>query len=108
MNADAVIAAFRLRPEQRAALQRDALPTAFHASTPLVKIIFWVVIILFVLLLVRCSQGSGAADCRQTRDTFGEASQEYQSCLASQRSGTGYHTGGGAFGGFSSGGGGHK
>jgi Domain of unknown function (DUF4178) len=108
LNADAVIAAFRLKPEQRAALQRDALPTAFHASTPLVKIIFWVVIILFVLLLVRCGQGSGAADCRQTRDTFGEASQEYQSCLASQRGGAGYRTGGGAFGGFSSGGGGHK
>jgi hypothetical protein len=108
LSADAVVAAFRMKPEQRAALQRDALPTAFHASTPLAKIIFWIVIILFVLLLVRCSQGSGAADCRQTRDTFGEASQEYQSCLANQRSGTGFHTGGGAFGGFSTGGGGHK
>lgn len=107
LSADAVLAAFRLPPEQRAALQRDALPTAFHASTPLAKIIFWAVIILLVLLLVRCSQGSGPGDCSQVRNTFGSASQEYQSCLNSRRSGSGYGTGGGAFGGFSSGGG-HK
>ena len=37
----------------------------------------------------------------------GDASQEYQSCLNNQRSGSGYRSGGGAFGGFSSGGG-HK
>ena len=107
LSADTVVAAFRMKPEQRAALQRDALPTAFHASTPLAKIIFWIIIILIVLLLVRCSQGSGAADCNQVRTTYGEASQEYQSCLNSRRSGTGYGTIGGAFGGFSTGGG-HK
>jgi hypothetical protein len=41
------------------------------------------------------------------KNTFGEASQEYQSCLNNRRSGSGYRSGGGAFGGFSSGGG-HK
>ena len=107
MTADAVMAAFRLAPAQRAALQRDALPTAFNSSSLLAKIFFWIFIVLVVLLLFRCSTGGGASDCRDTRDTFGEASQEYQNCLNSQRSGGGFRTGGGAFGGFSSGGG-HK
>ena len=43
----------------------------------------------------------------EVKNTFGDASQEYQSCLNNQRSGGGFRTGGGAFGGFSSGGG-HK
>jgi len=107
LSADTVVAAFRLKPEQRAALQRDALPTAFHSSSPLAKIIFWIFIIFLILLVVRCSESSGPGDCTQTRNTFGAASQEYQRCLASQRSGTGFRTGGGAFGGFSTGGG-HK
>jgi hypothetical protein len=64
-------------------------------------------LIAVVLLLFRCGSGGVAADCSQTRNTFGDASQEYQNCLNSQRSGGGYRSGGGAFGGFSSGGG-HK
>ena len=71
------------------------------------KIIFWVFIFVVVLVLFRCGDGGGTSDCTETRNTFGEASQEYQSCLNSQRSGGGYRTGGGSFGGFSSGGG-HK
>ena len=107
LSADAVQAAFRLAPAQRAALQRDALPTAFHASSKLAKIIFWVFIVILVLMLFRCGDGSGPGDCSEVRNTFGDASQEYQSCLNNQRSGSGYRSGGGAFGGFSSGGG-HK
>jgi hypothetical protein len=106
LSADAVLNAFRLGPAQRAALQRDALPTTFKGSL-IGKIFFWIFIVLLVLLLFRCSGGGGAADCSETRNTFGDASQEYQNCLNSQRSGSGYRGGGGAFGGFSSGGG-HK
>ena len=58
-------------------------------------------------MLFRCGSGGGAGDCSETRNTFGDASQEYQNCLNSQRSGGGYRSGGGSFGGFSSGGG-HK
>ena len=59
-------------------------------------------------MLFRCGSGGGPGDCSETRNTFGDASQEYQNCLASQRSGSGgYRSGGGSFGGFSSGGG-HK
>jgi hypothetical protein len=46
-------------------------------------------------------------DCSDIRTTFGEASNEYQQCLRGSRSGTGIRTGGGSFGGYSSGGG-HK
>lgn len=106
LSADAVLNAFRLAPDQRAALQRDSLPTTFKGSL-LGKIFFWMFIVVLVLLLFRCGGGGGAGDCSETRNSFGEASQEYQNCLNSQRSGSGYRSGGGSFGGFSSGGG-HK
>jgi endogenous inhibitor of DNA gyrase (YacG/DUF329 family) len=106
LSADQVLNAFRLAPDKRAALQRDALPTTFKGSL-IGKIFFWIFIVLLVLLLFRCSGGGGAGDCSQTRTTFGDASQEYQNCLNNQRSGGGYRGGGGSFGGFSTGGG-HK
>ena len=101
LSAETVLNAFRLAPDKRAALQRDALPTTFKGSL-LGKIFFWIFIVILVLLLFRCSSGGGAGDCSQTRNTFGDASQEYQNCLNSQRSGSGYRSGGGSFGGFSS------
>ena len=106
LTADTVLNAFRLPADKRAALQRDSLPTTFKGSL-LGKIFFWMFIVALVLLLFRCGSGGGPGDCSETRRTFGDVSQEYQNCLASQRSGSGYRSGGGAFGGFSSGGG-HK
>ena len=107
LAADAVMKAFKLAPDQAAALQRDALPTSFNAASLLAKVFLWVFIVIVVLLLFRCGGGSGAGDCSDTRATFGAASAEYQNCLNSQRSGSGYRSSGGAFGGYSSGGG-HK
>ena len=104
LTADAVLKAFRLAPDKSAALQRDATPTSGNAASLLAKIFFWVFLIVVLLMMFRCSDDS--PDCDSVRSTYGEASQEYQNCLASQRSG-GYRTGGGSFGGFSSGGG-HK
>jgi hypothetical protein len=106
LAADTVLQAFRLPPAQRAALQRDALPTTFSGGR-FAKIIFWCFVVFLVLLLFRCGPGGGVADCNETKNTFGESSQEYQNCLNSNRSGSGFRTGGGSFGGFSSGGG-HK
>ncbi len=106
LSADTVLSAFRLPPGQRAALQRDALPTTFKGSL-LAKIFFWMFIVAVVLMLFRCGSGGGPGDCSETRDTFGAASQEYQNCLNSRRSGGSSRSGGGSFGGFSSGGG-HK
>ena len=108
MPADVIMKAFRLAPDKSAALQRDAAPTALKGSR-LAKIIFWLFIVFVLLMLFRCgSGGTGPVDCTDTLNTFGQASLEYQNCLNSQRSGSsGYRTGGGSFGGFSSGGG-HK
>ena len=108
ITADAVMQAFKLAPGQRAGLQRDAAPTAFNGASLLAKIFFWGFVGVVMLMLWRCaSGGSGAAGCDSTRATFGEASAEYRNCLANNRGGGGYRTGGGSFGGFSSGGG-HK
>ena len=105
LTADAVLKAFRLAPEKAAALQRDALPT-FGGASLLAKIFFWAFVVIVVLMLFRCG-GSSGADCESLRLSYGDASQEYLSCLDSNRGGGGYRTGGGAFGGFSTGGG-HK
>ena len=107
LAAEAVLAAFRLGDDKRTALKRDALPTSFSTASRLAKIIFWGFLLFVVLVLFRCGEDHGKQDCAQVRNTFGEASQEYQSCLNNQRSGGGYRSGGGSFGGFSSGGG-HK
>ncbi len=106
LTADEVIKAFKVAPAQRAALQRDAAPTAFGPGT-LAKVFFWLFVGVVVLLLYRCGK-SGSAGCGELRDTYGDASFEYRDCLANDRgSGGGARTGGGSFGGFSSGGG-HK
>jgi len=108
LSSDAVMKAFRLAPEKSAALQRDALPTSFNSASLLAKIFLGVFLLIVVLMLFRCgSGGGGSSNCDAARDTFGPASSEYQNCLNSNRSGGGYGTSGGAFGGFSSGGG-HK
>lgn len=105
LTADAVLKAFRLAPDKSAALQRDAAPTSGNAASLLAKVFFWVFIVVVLLMLFRCSDDD-KRDCEPLRANYGEASQEYQNCVASNR-GSGYRTGGGSFGGFSSGGG-HK
>lgn len=105
LNADEVVKAFRLAPDKAAALKRDATPTSGNAASLLAKIFFWVFIVVVLLMLFRCSDDD-RRDCEPLRASYGEASQEYQSCLASNRS-SGYRTSGGSWGGFSSGGG-HK
>ena len=113
LSADTVLTAFRLNEDQRPALQRDAAPTSLGGSSLLAKVFLWVFIIVVVLMLLRCGTGTGTdssrRDCSTFLSTYGEASQEYQSCLADNRSdgGGGVRTGGGSFGGYSSGGG-HK
>jgi hypothetical protein len=107
LTADAVLKAFRLAPQQRAALQRDALPTSLNPASLLAKIFLWGLIVVVVLLLFRCGSGGGSAGCDDVRAAYGDASTEYQNCLNSNRGGGGFRTGGGSFGGFSTGGG-HK
>ena len=106
LTADEVMHAFNLQPDKAAAMKRDALPTTGNAASLLAKLFFWGFVVVVLLVMFRCDGGSGA-DCNAVRNTYGEASQEYQNCLRSNRSGSGFRTGGGSFGGYSSGGG-HK
>ena len=107
LSADQVMKGFGLAPAQQAAFERDTLPTTFGGASLLWKILLWVVIVLVVLGLFRCAGSADRIDCNPTQATYGAASQEYRNCLNDQRSGGGYRTGGGAFGGFATGGG-HK
>ena len=98
LSAEAVLKAFNLAPEKSAALQRDVLPTSNPAGSMLVKVLVLVFVLVLVLMVSRCGGGD---NCDTLRATYGAASQEYRGCLNNSR------TGGGAFGGYSSGGG-HK
>ena len=111
LGADAVEAAFGLAAGRAAsagsgsgAFTRDVTPLASADAGSLLK---WVVILVFVLLFVAMLTRCGRDDCDELRSSFGAASNEYQQCLRSQRSGSGARVGGGSFGGYSSGGG-HK
>lgn len=106
LTADAVADGFGLQPRQRAALRRGAsvlsmlsqdAPTALRPST----IVTLVLLFLFVILIVRCSDD----DCDAQRETFGASSAEYRECL---RNGRVSGSSGGSRGGYSSSGGGHK
>jgi len=109
LEAAAVAKAFRLAPDKIAALQRDVAPTS--GGSLLAKIFFGMFIVVLSLMMFRCGSdgASGRRDCDSLLSSYGEASQEYQGCLADNRrsSSSGLRTGGGSFGGFSSGGG-HK
>ncbi len=108
LDAATIASAFGLQPSARAALQRDVGPLAKGAGMGIrTGLIIFVVIVVLILMLSRCSSD----DCDNVRQTFGDASQEFRQCK--QRSGSGYAgsggTGsGGSFGGWSGGGGGHK
>ena len=103
LSAETVRKAFRLAPDKAAALQRDVTSTSGSGSW-LGKIFLWGFILIVVLLMYRCATHE---DCASERSRFGQASTEYQSCMANRGSSGSSRTGGGSWGGFSSGGG-HK
>lgn len=106
LGAEALAEGFGLQGAPRAALRRGASPLAMlgegvrrplRPSTILVLVLLLVV----VVMLVRCSRD----DCDEFRQLFGADSREYRECLRTARvSGSS----GGSWGGYSSGGGGHK
>ncbi|HMW22874.1 MAG TPA: DUF4178 domain-containing protein [Burkholderiaceae bacterium] len=119
LEASSVADAFGIPPSQRAALQRDAAPTSLSKlgtgassasalGTPWIqRVLIYVVLALIVLALLGwCSSSS---ECDTVAQTFGSQSAEYQQCLRQQGSNSsGIHSSGGSWGGYSSGGGGHK
>jgi hypothetical protein len=102
--ADVVQKAFGLSAPA-AQFARDA--SAFSSGSNLLRniVIGLFLIVLLFALLRACSRD----DCQGYKDSFGENSNEYRQCRASSR-GSGVYVGntGGSYGGYSSGGGGHK
>ncbi|HWH74500.1 MAG TPA: DUF4178 domain-containing protein [Methylibium sp.] len=114
LDADKLIAAFRLGAERRAAMARDAKPLSglpslgtladgVRSGAPLAT---WFVALLVFALAVSLERCSDDTRCEELRLSFGENSSEYQQCLRSGAGG-GARGSGGSFGGFSTGGG-HK
>jgi ribosomal protein S27AE len=107
--AEMVAATFGLTPQQAPQLQRGSGPPALGSLVGPGGLVSWpvliVLLVVVVILLAMCSRD----ECRDTRRAFGSNSLEYQQCRARASAGTGSYIGtGGAWGGFSSGGGGHK
>jgi len=104
LEAGEVAAAFGLPKTEHVALQRDVSPKS-HGSGVLKAVLIFVVVVIVVLIAVsRC----GSDDCGDVRSSFGQSSAEYQQCLRSRGSGGRIGSSGGSYGGWSSGGGGHK
>jgi hypothetical protein len=103
-----VASVFGLAPQQAAQLERAGPPSMGSLVGP-GRMITWprllILLAVVILLLAWCSQDA----CRNERRAFGAYSQEYQQCKARAAAGTGaYYGTGGSWGGYSSGGGGHK
>ena len=100
MAAAEIAKAFGMTALAPGALARDTSPVSSKSGVPMAVILI-IAIVLIVALVERCSSDN----CSDLRATFGEASNEYRQCL---RNGGSSGIGGGSFGGWSSGGGGHK
>jgi len=88
-----------------AAFARDAKPVAGRGGSPIVGFFIFMLLIAVVFSMVRCSRD----DCGELKNLYGEASSEYQQCKRTGgASGVRWGGSGGSFGGYSSGGGGHK
>jgi hypothetical protein len=103
-----VASTFGLAPEQGAQLERSG-PPSMGSLVGRGGLISWpmllILLVVVIVLLAWCSQDS----CRDQRRAFGAYSQEYQQCKSRAAAGTGsYYGSGGSWGGYSSGGGGHK
>ena len=103
-----VASVFGLAPQQATQLER-AGPPSMGSLVGAGGLVTWprllVLLVVVILLLAWCSQDS----CRDVKRAYGAYSQEYQQCKARSAAGTGaYYGTGGSWGGYSSGGGGHK
>ncbi len=101
-----IAAAFKIDPARRGALDRDVKPLASFSGSSMgfsKLVLIFVAFIVVAILMAQCSDDG----CDDIKRSFGAASNEYQQCARS--AGSGSRSGsGGSFGGWSSGGGGHK
>lgn len=102
LSAKEVTTAFRLPVEAAAAFKRDVSALSGGANRWVLYFFVLLAVLLLIAMMSRCSSD----DCSQVRNTYGEASTEYQQCRDSMRSSSHYSGGssGGSYGGYSSGG----
>ena len=107
LDADVIAKAFDIPEAARAALARDASPVSGGGTSgwPLKTFTFVALLVIVIVMAVKSCGGGG---CDELRATFGASSNEYQQCLRSGSGGSRFRSSGGSFGGFGSGGGGHK
>lgn len=105
LPAEAVQKAFGLTAPA-AQFTRDASAFKNSGGTLLRNLIIGLFLIVLLFALLRACSSD---DCQQYKDAFGENSNEYRQCRGSSRGSGGYiGNSGGSYGGYSSGGGGHK
>ena len=104
LDAKALMRAFKLDAALQPALQRDVGPVAGGGAGALAAIALFLLIVVLLFSLVRCSRD----DCDQFKRSYGAASNEYQQCARASGGVGGVRGYGGSYGGFSTGGGGHK
>ncbi|MET0519167.1 MAG: DUF4178 domain-containing protein [Burkholderiaceae bacterium] len=107
VDAEEVRRAFALPDTERAALRRDVGGSTLDQGRLLRNIVIAVVLVALLFALLRaCSRD----DCQRYKDSYGESSAEYQQCRRASHGGGVFipGAGGGSYGGYSSGGGGHK
>lgn len=103
VDASEIQRAFKLA--EAAPLLRDSKPTS--GAGLFVKVL---VFLFIVFVLITVMRGCASDDCADYKKSYGENSNEYQECKRRMSSGSGVRIGnsGGSYGGWRSGGGGHK
>lgn len=107
LDAAEVQRAFGLGAAPATALARDAKSLSDLSGSLLRNIVIGLLLITLLFALLRaCSKD----ECESAKRAYGENSSEYRQCKQRSSSGSGVRTGsgGGSYGGYSSGGGGHK
>jgi Domain of unknown function (DUF4178) len=102
LTAGQVADAFGIEAGKRATLQRDVAPVSGSLASTAKMVLIFAVLLLVVAVLSQC----GDNNCDDVRRTFGANSNEYQQCV--RNTGGSGRSSGGSYGGWSSGGGGHK
>lgn len=100
---DAVVSrAFGLTDDARARVQRDVAPVNFRGMSAAAPVWIFIAFVVLMVVLSRCSSDDR---CESAMQAYGAQSPQYQQCLAQRRSGAFIpRTGGGSFGGYTSGG----
>jgi hypothetical protein len=111
VDADVIAKAFKLAPGTVASMAPEASPFSSKGHNSgggsyTSRLLLGVVVLVLMLILIRSCSSDG---CDDAANTFGRYSNEYQQCRDSSRGAVrAPRTGGGSYGGYGSGGNGHK